>query len=60
MSVFHITLMDNRDQTTTEYKNDLYELGYIHYFNGITRLNSQDSNLGTCIHNMFLKTELGI
>ena len=49
--------MEN-DQTTTEYKNDLYELGYIPYFNGITSLNLQDSNLGTCIKNMFLITEL--
>ena len=54
---FNINLMAN-DQTTREYKNDLYELGYITYFNGITRPNPQDSNLGTCIDNMFLKTEL--
>ena len=50
--------MDN-DHTTAEYKNDLYELGYIPYFNGITRPNPQNSNLGTCIDNMFLKIELG-
>ena len=49
--------MDN-EQPTSEYKNDFYELRYIPYFNGITRPNPQDSNLETCIHNMFLKTEL--
>ena len=47
--------MDN-NQTTIEYKNDLYKLGYIPYFNGITRPNPQDSNLGTCIWDMYLGT----
>ena len=46
------------DSDCEDHLNNLLEYGYFSLFNKITRPNDNDMPIGTCIDNMFLKTNI--
>ena len=54
---FNIDLI-NLDSSSEEYLNNYLESGFLPYFNKVTKPNVLDHSRGTCIDNIFVKTNL--